>query len=284
LPDEKTGVEKPAEETRVETRKAPRIPLPPQLKLDEERKKESEGSATSLPNAKVSAKTSAVVQAAATLQAAAQSQLAQKVTEAQKLAETTCASCKKELSAENAKFSFCVHCGADLPRANAQTTVPPVQRHNPVQPPEMLANGVRDPRTTMRRIAQVHSGQVHSGQAQGGGQAQAQLPQQTQQTQTQQQGGVVLAQIELDAKREINPTVNAICSFFLPGVGQMLNGQVGKGLLLLVGLFIAISVLGWHYFSLPLLIGQVLSSIDAYRIGERRRNSEKVADGEWDIA
>lgn len=266
-------VEDTAEATEPVAAQKPtvRIPLPPQLKLDEDRRREAERATEAVAISRPSVATAPNPPRTVDVVSDAVAKPAPIV---------ACPSCTKTITPENARFSFCVHCGADLPRPESARpeprteypTVPPVQR-TPFptlgSAQEPFPNGVRDPRNTMRKIAQVHGG------ASGGGQAQMQLPlpQQT-----------MAATTEGETKREVNSTVNAICSFFLPGVGQMLNGQVGKGMLLLVGLFIAVSILGWQYFGLPLLIAQTLSAIDAYRIGERRRSGEKVNDGEWDVA
>jgi hypothetical protein len=84
--------------------------------------------------------------------------------------------------------------------------------------------------------------------------------------------------------REVNSTVHAILSFLFPGVGQLLNGQVGKGMLLILAAFVAVSLMRLPAFGLELLIVRVLIALDAYRIGEKRRNGQKVGEGDWDIA
>jgi TM2 domain-containing membrane protein YozV len=179
-----------------------------------------------------------------------------------------CPSCHTPIPAERTQFSFCTHCGADLPKAGltleTKPGVPPV-RKPPVVNEEVLAHGVRDPRATVRKIAQVHAGT-----------AQAQTVLKSQQSSS--------TQIEFEFRREINPTANAILSFIFPGLGQMLNGQVGKGILLILAAFVATTLIGMHFWGIEILIARVIVAIDAYRIGEKRRNGQKVADGDWDIA
>ena len=60
---------------------------------------------------------------------------------------------------------------------------------------------------------------------------------------------------------EKNATINAILSFFIPGVGQMLNGQMPKGLIFLL---IAI-ILGMLSAGVIYLVMSVFSAYDAYK-------------------
>ncbi len=62
----------------------------------------------------------------------------------------------------------------------------------------------------------------------------------------------------------------AVASFFIPGLGQMLNGQVVKGIVLL-----GASVVTCCGFGLI----SVAAAIDAFMIAERKRRGESV--GEW---
>jgi len=62
-----------------------------------------------------------------------------------------------------------------------------------------------------------------------------------------------------------NPTVSLICSLLLPGVGQMVNGETGKGILMLAGWIVC-----WLLFLtlVPILIAigiWVWAMVDAYR-------------------
>jgi TM2 domain-containing membrane protein YozV len=79
-----------------------------------------------------------------------------------------------------------------------------------------------------------------------------------------------------------SPFFAALLSFFFPGVGQMMNGQRGKGILLL---------LAWFVFSFIVpgipgflgIVGRVLAAMDAYRIADRRRSGKHVREEEWDL-
>jgi len=62
-----------------------------------------------------------------------------------------------------------------------------------------------------------------------------------------------------------NPGVSLIASFFLPGLGTMLNGEVGKGVGILVGYFACLFL---FFLVVPLLAAVgiwVWGMVDAYR-------------------
>jgi TM2 domain-containing membrane protein YozV len=66
-----------------------------------------------------------------------------------------------------------------------------------------------------------------------------------------------------------NPAVSLIVSFFIPGVGSMINGDVGTGVAILVlyivGIALAIVLIG-----IPILIGAwIWGMIDAYQGAQR---------------
>ncbi len=146
-------------------------------------------------------------------------------------------------------FSFCPTCGADLP--GVAVTPTPAQNQTVSQ-----GLGVRDTRAAMRRVAQAYENvAVHQKESA---------------TETQ------------SVRSGISPPVSAALSFFFPGVGQILNGQVAKGLAILVAYLLS----RWlpSPFQLGLFIAQVLIAVDAYRIAERRRRGEPVKEFDWDIA
>jgi hypothetical protein len=78
-----------------------------------------------------------------------------------------------------------------------------------------------------------------------------------------------------------NPSAAALLSFFVPGVGQMMNGQRGKGILLLLAWVVFHFVVGVPWFLQ--IVAQVLAAMDAYRIAERRRAGKPVREEEWDL-
>ena len=62
-----------------------------------------------------------------------------------------------------------------------------------------------------------------------------------------------------------NPAVSLLASFFIPGLGTMLNGEVGKGIGILVGYF---GCLFLFFLILPLLVAVglwVWGMVDAYQ-------------------
>ena len=156
---------------------------------------------------------------------------------------TRCVACAEEVTEEGTNFSFCLHCGADLPSA-----VKPQTRRIRKEDP----SGVRDVRSRARELGELHR------QA-----AQHQLHAEP-----------------TAAASEVNPVVAAILAFVLPGLGQLLNRQVAKGVMLMVGSLVLSAVPGAGVVKTVL---SILCAIDAYRIAERRRKGEPVADGEWDV-
>ncbi len=154
-----------------------------------------------------------------------------------------CPACGAEINQGGVQFSFCTDCGTDLP-----TIARPKTKR--VRKPD--ASGVRDVRTPVRQLAEVHR--------------------QAQQHQTEQ------AQAETSTG---SPIVFALLSFLLPGLGQLLNRQVSKGILTMVGSFILPLL---PFGALAATVLRVLCAIDAYRIAERRKRGESVGDTEWDLA
>lgn len=53
--------------------------------------------------------------------------------------------------------------------------------------------------------------------------------------------------------------VPAILSFFVPGLGQLVKGQIGKGILIFIGTFFA-----YVAFVIPGIIVHIWNVIDAY--------------------
>ena len=80
-----------------------------------------------------------------------------------------------------------------------------------------------------------------------------------------------------------DPGVCAVLSFVVPGIGQILCGQVVKGIVLLIAAYVSVAY-PRLLFGLPgflLLVGKVLVAIDAYNIARRRRAGRRVGDWEW---
>lgn len=66
-----------------------------------------------------------------------------------------------------------------------------------------------------------------------------------------------------------NPAVSLIVSFFIPGVGSMINGDVGTGVAILI-LYIVGVALAFVLVGIPLLIGAwIWGLIDAYQGAQR---------------
>jgi len=66
-----------------------------------------------------------------------------------------------------------------------------------------------------------------------------------------------------------NPAVSLLVSFFIPGVGSMMNGDTNTGILILV-LYVVSVVLSFFVIGLPFLIGLwIWGMIDAYQGAQR---------------
>lgn len=255
--------------------KAVRIPLPPQLKADEEQQREAERAAEAVAQAALLQHARRGAELPAPLVSAPPITQTVEPKPKKKAAPQKCPSCGETITAQNASFSFCTHCGADLPKASLSLETEPIKDSRPpirvaLPAEEQQSNGVRDTRATVRKIVQVHNGvgQLQAQQVAAGTTAST----------------TSSAQVEIEFRREVNPTVHAILSFLFPGIGQLLNGQVGKGILLILAAFVAVTLLRLEAFGMVMLIARALIGLDAYRIGEKRRNGQKVGEGDWDIA
>lgn len=70
-----------------------------------------------------------------------------------------------------------------------------------------------------------------------------------------------------------SPIVHLIASFIIPGLGQMLNGEVGKGIAFMVAYFISacLCIVGIGFFLLPVV--NIWGLVDAYR-GAQKWNAQ----------
>jgi hypothetical protein len=139
---------------------------------------------------------------------------------------TTCPRCGGETDA----FSFCSHCGVDLP------------------------NGAR---------RGANTGWQRAGRVAGAAVRSASPPASTAGTN--------------------DPAACALLSFFFPGLGQILNKQVAKGVFLILVAYVAVAYLGWSAFGMPMLIGRIVVAVDAHRIARRRRAGRPVEEWEWGL-
>jgi hypothetical protein len=175
-------------------------------------------------------------------------QVAENITE---VAEATvlCDSCGNPSTGE---FSFCTECGADLP---VQGKAKKSKR--------ILQHGIRDTRETLRQMAALHDGSQRT---------RTQTRRQTQSNGTTEETVVGI----------VPSGIAAISSFFIPGSGQVLNGQNFKGIWILIA---------WAFFAFLLnspapmmLIAAAIAALDAYRIAERKKRGETIEPLEWDVS
>jgi TM2 domain-containing membrane protein YozV len=69
-----------------------------------------------------------------------------------------------------------------------------------------------------------------------------------------------------------NPAVSLIVSFFLPGVGSMINGDVGTGVIILIIWLISFPLMFVFIGFLTVVVAFVWGLVDAYQ-GARRWNA-----------
>lgn len=74
-----------------------------------------------------------------------------------------------------------------------------------------------------------------------------------------------------------SPALMGVASFFIPGLGQIIMGQVKKGITLLV----ADIVLAIISFGLLSLVIMVISVIDAVKIAVKKQNGQQVEEWEF---
>lgn len=79
------------------------------------------------------------------------------------------------------------------------------------------------------------------------------------------------------------PLACALLSFFFPGIGQILTKQVVKGVVIILAAFVAGTYFDWGLFRFPMLLGQIVVAVDAYKIAERRRAGKTVDEWEWGL-
>lgn len=73
-------------------------------------------------------------------------------------------------------------------------------------------------------------------------------------------------------KCKTSPTVAAVLSVLLVGLGQMINGQLIKGLLMLICAIIIGSITG----GVGAVVAWIISGIDAYKCAEKLNNGESI--------
>ena len=66
------------------------------------------------------------------------------------------------------------------------------------------------------------------------------------------------------------PGVSAVLSFFIPGLGQIYNGQFGKGFMTIMFLIISWALVFCHIGIVLVAIIWVWSILDAYKTADRK--------------
>jgi TM2 domain-containing membrane protein YozV len=252
----------------VETDKRGAIPLPPQIQA-EARRREQEW------ERREAEQRAAVARRAETERRIAEErerrrQLAEAVAAAQEQsaqvagsAVRVCRRCRTaaEPRAAGAEFSFCLKCGADL----SDAAVVPAPLTNAAEPRSYREAMLE--RRARRRVREAVAGTSVRAEQQTAGVHVAE-----QRAGSASAGGVT-----------VSPLSAAVWSFLLPGVGQMLNGQIAKGVVLLVALWVSLAAFGLQSFGVAMVIGRALVALDAFRIGDRRRRGLHVGAWDWSV-
>ncbi|GAB4453532.1 MAG: hypothetical protein OHK0029_06570 [Armatimonadaceae bacterium] len=239
------------------------VPIPPQVReqqiraerraQEEARLVEEKRRAAQVAQDRLEAARRALAAQKEALRAQAAEAAARKAAQKQ-TAQTTvsnCTQCGSELGAAGLDFSFCLRCGADVPTTSAKSGT------------------AANTGTGQRVSVSAQTGTV--GQSFSG-------------THTTQQTSLGSQQVQQKQVQHgtVSPAAAAFMSFLMPGVGQLMNGQGPKGVLLLLAMVVAMIVLN-STLGVAVLVGRVLAAIDAYRIAERRRMGQLVRESEWDL-
>ena len=70
-------------------------------------------------------------------------------------------------------------------------------------------------------------------------------------------------------QEEKSPFLAALCAFFIPGLGQVYNGETARGIAILSG-----TLVGLFIFLIPGLIVWVFGMYDAYSMAKQMNNRE----------
>jgi TM2 domain-containing membrane protein YozV len=214
----------------AESVERPTIPLPPQIKLEQQRFEAARAASEKAESLRRSM--------------AKRDEERRRTAKAATAVAVNCVRCGTLVNQTPTQaFSFCTECGADLP--SRVSVAAPTSRTMPPAP------------TQQQAFTSMSSAAVMNASATGT---------------TAQRAG------------RVEPGVAAMLSFFVPGIGQIMNGQVEKGILLLLGLYVSAVLFGFQAFGLLMLLARIVISIDAYRIAQRKRKGQVVRSGEWDIS
>lgn len=104
--------------------------------------------------------------------------------------------------------------------------------------------------------------------------------------QYQQQNWQMNREVVTPDKLVLEPTTACLISCLLAGLGQMINGQIEKGLIILFGGMIAIFLItlitcGFGAILSPLLI--IISALDAYKCAKLLQNGQSIGKYEFHI-
>ena len=80
---------------------------------------------------------------------------------------------------------------------------------------------------------------------------------------------VALKELPHGVHEEKSPFLAVLCSFFIPGLGQVYDGETARGLLIFLG-----SLIGFFIYIIPGVIVWIFGMYDAYSIAKKMNKKE----------
>lgn len=87
-------------------------------------------------------------------------------------------------------------------------------------------------------------------------------------------------------KLKVEPIIATIISIVIPGLSQMINGQIEKGLIIMVGGYLAVCVITLMTCGIGAILSPILSifaALDAYQCADRLHNGQSIRKYEYHI-
>jgi len=186
----------------------------------------------------------------------------------------TCHTCGAPAElAQGVRFSFCGSCGADLVSAEDKSGGSAAVAPSAAAPTASAVAAAFAHLQPQYQMEDEQQQRTVRGSASGTLSAQQQIS--AQHLSVRQQAGAE------HQRTFFSPAFCAASGFFVPGLGQMLNGQGAKGLVLLIACLVLSASAGM--WGVTMVIARLLMALDAYRIAEKRRRGETIGNWEWDI-
>jgi hypothetical protein len=229
------------------------IPLPPQVVLEQQRREQATAQA---PDA-ASRKRYPLPETGQRGNRQAPSGRPEPVTPSQATPQAVDVICPKCQRTTSTRFTFCMKCGTDFPPGYVAS----LTGHVPKASTPDSRSGVRDTRSTVRRINRIHESREQSNQGAG-----------TATSQTAGQQDWNRSQSSLAS----NPFLVAFLSFLMPGLGHMLMGEYKKGLPWVFAGIAAMAFLpSWTFLMWIPVFLRVFSAINAYQLAVIKQDEQR---------